>query len=302
VFLGSLSLPTARLLLRLAERELSGRFTFRAGPRRYALDLRNGRLEGVEGVGMPVLGDVLLGLYPDRNGLREALLAAPCTRLLGSHLVVNGVLTASALCTALRELHVQRLRAFLAQEDARLDAHESALPNVTGLHASVPLGGALLAGLLPRRDEARLLADELQAERRLNARGRRYVAELSDLRRHPSAQLPARAQSPGHTEQPVLQVLSALGLLRAEARSGRYAVLLKARRAVNRRLEPAQLLGLEAGANAGDARVRLRAMARVLHPDLFHGSAPSLVREAERVLAALTSAASAVACGSMRTA
>jgi hypothetical protein len=48
--------------------------------------------------------------------------------------------------------------------------------------------------------------------------------------------------------------------------------------------------------------VRLRAMARVLHPDLFQSSAPGLVREAERVLAALTSAANAVACSSMRTA
>jgi hypothetical protein len=258
-------------------------------------------LEGVDGVGMPVLGDVLLARYAGRSGVQEALLAAPCTRLLGSHLVMRGVLSAADLCAALRELSLRRIAVLLAQRDPKLDAHDGRLPLVAGLRASVPLGGAVLANLLPDGAEAGLLAVDAPGPSRLNRRGRRCVTELAELR-HGARRPPLTTHAPVQAEQHILQVLRFLGLLSVDARPGRYAVLLQMRRDLSRRVPPAQLLGLDASADAGAARVRLRAMARVLHPDLFQSSAPGLVREAERVLAALTSAASAVACGSMRTA
>lgn len=72
-------------------------------------------------------------------------------------------------------------------------------------------------------------------------------------------------------------------------RGGDARVLFEKRMQIERSAPPETLLGLRAGSTREDARRALRRLARVLHPDRFHGD-EAMRRASEQVLAALVAA------------
>jgi hypothetical protein len=72
-------------------------------------------------------------------------------------------------------------------------------------------------------------------------------------------------------------------------RTGDARTLFAKRMQIERSAPPEALLGLRAGSTRADARKALRRLARVLHPDRFHGD-EAMRRASEQVLAALVAA------------
>jgi len=168
--------------------------------------------------------------------------------------------------------------------------------------ASVRGAGAVGSALVEQGAvSAQALCDALCA---LHAARLRWLFAHAELRCGVLAPLPAlgarlRASVPlGLAVREALAQVHASGpatdgLGRVRHGPGRrsYALLAEKRRAIARGSDPAQLLGVDKGADRTEARERLRALAGRVHPDLFRSSHPQLADEADIVLASLTRAA-----------